>query len=77
MITGSIPSRHEINNVGLVSAGMGAGTFHGCSVSATFSDVLSSYNETTASLVDINRSQVKVNSVLSLEWMVTSCVVGK
>ena len=58
------------------SLGMGPLTFHGGSVAAKFCDI-SSYNKTAASQVNIDRAQVEVNVVLSLESMATSCVVGK
>ena len=59
------------------SLGMGAGTMHGFHFAAKSCYISSSYNKTTASQVNIDHPQVKGDLVLSLEWMATSCVVGK
>ncbi len=49
-----------------------------CVVSSKFRDVSSSsYNQTTASQVDIYLSQVKLNMVLSSDETATSYIVGK
>ena len=67
-LTSDMPTVCLLFEVALASsAGIGAGTFHRFPSVAKFCCILSLYNKTIASQVNIDRSQVKVNFVLSME----------